>query len=74
MDRPLVFGADSVEAWMEDMRANHPIWIMGREAISDPGEWREFEAEAIAVLEADNETDGAFRATSRYRIFQVALS
>jgi SAM-dependent methyltransferase len=60
------FTAASAEAFVTSEFENHPLWVAGRELLEPRGEADAVRDRTLAILEAGNEDQEAFRATSRY--------
>jgi SAM-dependent methyltransferase len=62
----LPFRAESATAWFDDQERHHPVWRLGRGQLG--ARWDVLRERSIAILEAGNETPGAFLTTSRYEL------
>jgi ubiquinone/menaquinone biosynthesis C-methylase UbiE len=67
----LAFAAPSAEAWFEIEERDHPFWRAARSVQADA--WMDLRRQAIAVLQAANESPSGFRVTSQYLITRVQL-
>lgn len=66
---PIVFTADSPEAYVELDATTHPMWLDGFQALATVGAGEDvLRVPALAALREINEDPAAFRATSRYVI------
>jgi len=62
----LPFRAESAAAWFDEQERHHPVWRLGRAKLG--ARWDGVRERSIAILEAGNETPGAFLTTSRYEL------
>ncbi|MGN6473912.1 MAG: class I SAM-dependent methyltransferase [Mycobacteriales bacterium] len=68
-EQPIVFTADSPEAYVELDATTHPMWLDGFAQLREAGAGEEvMRAPAVAALREVNEDPTAFRTTSRYVI------
>jgi ubiquinone/menaquinone biosynthesis C-methylase UbiE len=63
----VAFEAESSAEWFAQQERYHPIWRAVRRAVS-PADWELVRARSIEALDAGNEADEGFRATSPYMV------
>jgi SAM-dependent methyltransferase len=69
----IAFDAASPEAYVEENRAAHPIWVGTSPALRAAGKEDEVLAEVLRIFAEANEDPSAFRTTSRYRVTTISL-
>jgi SAM-dependent methyltransferase len=70
-DAALSIRGDSPEAYFAASERHHPMSLAGRPLLERAGTYPAIREEALDVLRADNEDEGAFRVTSPYRIIRL---
>ncbi len=67
VDRRLRIRSDSPAGFFALLESDHPVWRAIRRSVSE-SEWDEIRAKSVAALEAGNEDQSAFLATSVYAL------
>jgi SAM-dependent methyltransferase len=70
-DGSLPIRAGSPEDYFAAAEEHHPMSLAGRPVLEQAGTYATLRAEAIGVLRAANEDQGAFRVTSPYRVIRL---
>lgn len=72
-EEEIAFTAASPEAYLEEQRLRHPMWLAAADALREAGALEQVDAESLELMRRCNEDPAAFRATSRYYVARVSV-